>query len=370
MSRKSIRFCSVVVGLAILLSSCTPGAPAETTAPTLEPWRVCAAEGAEAVLSALKIPSFETINFLSEGEYTIRHFTEPSCDNSLKLFTRTFGELEWSIGEATIDADSLISVEVELTYADYKSAVDTVFSDPEKMTEIHRPIVLHSVNLMELPEADDEYLTRYSDYIMAEMDKNPKTVTSTGTVVLKYNADLNTWTLASVPKLFRTFEWFYGQVDPMFNDSFENSEEFEFYMIAAAEKLYEEDQIDYESYYWVYDTFCERAVIDIEEVKDRMSGFGWADYETQQEVTHYKAGTPEFAFVIDFFVPLPGLMLFYEYYKVGKKDTLYEWSVIMTGRTGTYLTYWPEGGLKKGEYRIIVRVVDGSVLVEDTITVK
>lgn len=370
MTRKSIRFYSVVVGLAILLSACKPASSAVTTETTIEPWRVCAAEGAKAVLSALKTPSFETINSLSEGEYTIRHFTETTCANSLKLFTKTFGALEWSVGEATIDADSLISVDVELTYADYRSAVDVVFSDPEKMAEIHRPIVLHSINLMERQESEDEYLTRYSDYIMAEMDKNPKTVTTKGTLVLRYNGTGNTWTLVSVPDVFRNFEWFYGQVDPMSSQASADSKLADKYMIAATELLFEEKEIEYGDYYWLYDTFCDRAVMKIEEVTDRLSSYGWVDFESQEDVSYYKAGTPQFAFYVDFFVPLPGLMLFYKISKVGQKDPLMEDKVVMTGQTGTYLTYWPEGGLKKGNYEIIVRIVDGSVLVEDTISVK
>jgi len=370
MFKKNIRFYSAIIVLATILSACEPAAPAETTAPTLEPWRVCAAEGADAVLSALKTPSFETINFLSEGEYTIRHFTETTCPNSLKLFTKTFGALEWSVGEATIDADSLISIEVELTYADYESAVDVVFSDPEKMAEIHRPIVLHSINLMERQESEDEYLTRYSDYIMAEMDKNPKTVTTKGTLVLRYNETGSTWALVSVPDIFRTFEWFYGQVDPMSGQTSTDSTLSDAYMIAATELLFEEKEIEYGDYYWLYDTFCSRAVMKIEEVKDRLSSSGWADFESQEDVSYYKTGTPQFAFYVDFFIPLPGLMLFYKYYKVGQKAPLMEDKVVMTGLTGTYLTYWPEGGLKKGEYKIIVTTVDGSVIVEDTIKVK
>ncbi len=367
---EAIHGLSLIVGFTILLSSCGTKVPEETTAPTIEPWRVCATEGAEAVLSALKTPNFDTISALSGRAYKIQHFTEPSCDNSLKLFTRTFDAMEWTVGEVTIDADSLISVEVELTYADYKAAVNAVAFDEEKMTEVFRPKVLNAID-DDQPYDTSKYVSRYIDFVLLEMDKNPKTMTTRETLVIRFNATDNSWRLIAVPDMFRDFESFLYNVDPL---NIEETEELDIlnnqYWIAATELLYEEGEIGFSEYYSAYWRGCMRRVMKIEEARDRLSRYVWFDFDSETDVTYYKAGDPELVLLIIFYVPQPGLMLYYEFFKVGQKTPLAEGEEIMLGQSAQYISYLPEGGLKKGNYKVIVRIEDGSILVEDTITVK
>jgi len=373
MIRKNIRLFFVVLGLAILLPACKPDASPveETTETTIEPWRVCAAEGAEAVLSALKSSDFDEISLLSGKAYKMDHFIDPETENTSKLFTATFSALEWTVGEATIDEKSLISIELDLTYPDYKAAVNTVVYNEEKMTEVFRPSVLNVID-DDQPYDLSPYVNRYIDFVLLEMDENPKTVTTEETLVIRFNATDNTWRLITVPEMFRDFESFEYNVDPIHVE--ETSEEFEDlankYWIAATELLYEEEEIDFFEYRSAYWRGCDRREMTIEEAKDRLKNTGWYDFVNSNGVTYYKEGDPELVFYINFHVPQPGLMLYYEFFEVGQETPLMEGQEIMMGLPAQYVSYFSEDGLKKGNYKVIVRIEDGSVLVEDTITVR
>lgn len=278
--------------------------------------------------------------------------------------------MEWELSEVTFASDNSVSFEVEMTHLDYRAAAEAVIDDEEQRWDLTRILVLFFADAI----TEDEMLVQTSDlaseYLLDELEKNPKEVTLTSTIQLVYSEKEETWTVEKVPEVFKACTDCFMNVDPMM---YLSDEDIRSNMLEVGFDMVTEGEIDYYSYAFLYSAYGEKVQESVDSLLNDLDTSGWFDDATQDFADSYKVGTQTIVFFFALLQMHPGVEFTCEFYKDDPTNIFETETAIMTDMPEEALIIFdadiPEG-LTQGTYGITIRLTDGSVFLEDAIEVK
>ncbi len=365
---------AVIVGLMMLLASCTSvfGKNAVSTETTVDERRVLAEGVADSVMTALKEADFAELSTLSKAKFSSINFLDLDWSRSKDLYKAIFGSMTWEFGEGEFVSDSVFSIDVEMTYKDPLAAGEAVIGDDDKRLNVAGILVLGFIEMDDAvyEKALSESADVLSEYLITELQKNPKEITTKGTIELAYNTEQNRWVLTELPEIFTVCGNCTQNVDPFVRLP---EEEIESSYVEASSRLLSEEKITPFVYDILYLTYGEQVEESVESLKKDLLANEWFDFETMELAKNYIAGSTKLVYFFAFNEEHIGVVFEYEFYKDGQSDSLVSGKKIFTDRQELNAilinTNIPEG-LTKGTYYVKIRLADGTIFIEDEINVK
>ena len=377
MNRLSGRFFRVfagIVGLMMVLASCTPGTggKAGSTATTTEDQLALANQVSEETMTALKAADFDSISTLSEGKFSSTDFLDAEWSKSKEIYQALFGSMTWKFGEARFVSDTSFSIDVELTYRDRIAAGETVVNNEDQRLNIAGILVLGFIDPDEAVyiKAISDSADVMSGYLVAELEKNPQKVTSAGTIELTRNAGNNTWILTQFPENFTICRNCTANIDPFLRLT---EEERNRSFVAASSRLLSEEKITSFSYEIIYRSYGEQVEEPVESLKEDLLANEWFDPAMKGVAKTYEVSSTQLVYFFAFNEEHTGVVFEFEFYREDQTDSLVSGETIFTDRqeqNAIILSTKISEGLTKGTYGVRVRLADGAILLEDEIKVQ
>lgn len=357
-SSKRVRVLAMMIGLAMLLSSCAAGAEKKKKAK--------ANAVAESVMEALKGADFDSVSTLSGGLLSSENFIDPDWMGSEAVFSEMFGSMTWKFGEVMYYSDTAYTVKVEITHKDLDAAGNAIMDDPEKRLEVFGALVLDYAE----KEGGPGYTELPTEYLLDELENNSQDIVSTGAIELVYDEEEKIWTLDTVPDIFAKCLNYDVTVDPTV---LVESGEYLSGMLEASYKLTIEGKIDLDTYRFMYFSCGEKVLEPVESIQADIMGSGWFDMSTQDYSAQYKEGTTSIVYYFALQKLHPGVEFVCETYKDDPTNIIKTETTIMTDmpedQLAVFTTDVPEG-LVKGIYGVTISSSDGSIVLQQEVEVK
>lgn len=269
-------------------------------------------------------------------------------------------------------SDSTFSIDVEMTYKDPLAAGEAMIANEDQRLDVAGILVL---GLIAPDETDYEKAISKSaevmvEYLVAELEQNPREVTSTGVIELVYNTEHNTWILTQFPEVFTVCRRCTANIDPFSRLS---EEEIKRNFLAVASRWLSEEIMPPNIYEIIYLLYGEQVEESVDSLQKDIIANEWFDFETMDVAKNYKAGSKKLVYFITFNEEHVGVVFEYEFFMDDPTESIISGKKIFTDRQelnsiliNTNITE----ELTKGTYYVKILLADGSILLEDEIQVK